>query len=248
MMIKARILSEYKLPKAGHTEDECEDDYSIKKTSKSLKIFVADGATESSFAKEWANLLVDNLKKEKGFSKDRIIHYLPKIRNKWKEQVSKKPLPWYAEIKLEKGAFSTIIGLWINYKKSSFNCFAIGDCCIFHLRDGKILTSFPIEDEIDFSKNPFLISTRRDDDDKLAKHFRELKNQEITKGDYIFVMSDALACWFTNKSKANDKPWEILIGFAEDSSDDTFEEWLRIKRNKKEIKNDDTTLLTIEIS
>jgi hypothetical protein len=246
-MVKAKVLSEYKLPKAGHTDNECEDDYSIKETNKLLKIFVADGATESSFSKEWAKLLVDNFKEKKGFSKKTIISYLPQIRNKWKEQVNKKPLPWYAEMKLQEGAFSTILGLWINYKKSFFNCFAIGDCCIFHLREGSIITSFPIENEIEFSSNPFLVSTKKDDDDILSNHFRELKRQKIIKGDYLFVMSDALACWFMNKTNENDKPWNILIGFTEDSSDNKFEEWLKIKREEKEIKNDDTTLLTIEI-
>lgn len=246
-MVKAKIVSEYKLPKAGNTNDECEDAYSSRKTRQSLKVFVADGATESSFAKEWANLLTDDLKKTRSFSLKSIVKRLPQIRNEWKEQVSNKPLPWYAEIKLEKGAFSTIVGLWINYKKSSFNCFAIGDCCIFHIRNDEILISFPIEEEIEFSKNPFLVSTKTDDDDKIREHFRELKNQKIKKGDYLFVMSDALACWFTNKTKANDKPWNILIGFTEDSSNSSFKEWLKRKRDEKEIKNDDTTLLTIEI-
>jgi hypothetical protein len=246
-MVKARVLSEYKLPKAGHTNDECEDAFSTKPTRQSLKVFVADGATESSFAKEWANLLTDDLKTIRSFSLRNIVKRLPKIRNEWKEQVSQKPLPWYAEIKLEKGAFSTIIGLWINYKKSSFNCFAIGDCCIFHLRNDEILASFPIEEEIEFSNNPFLVSTKIDDDDKIVEHFRELKNQKIRKGDYLFVMSDALACWFMNKIKTNDRPWETLIGFTGESLDNSFEEWLKSKRDEKEIKNDDTTLLTIEI-
>jgi len=246
-MVKAKIISSYKLPKAGNTNDECEDAYSIKNTRRSLKVFVADGATESSFAKEWANLLTADLKTIKSFSLTNIVKRLPKIRNEWKEQVSKRPLPWYAEIKLEKGAFSTIIGLRINYKKSSFNCFSIGDCCTFHLRNDEILVSFPIEDEIEFSNNPFLVSTKIDDDDKIAKHFRELKNQKIRKGDYLFVMSDALACWFISKTKTNDKPWNILIGFTEDSSNKSFEKWLKRIRDEKEIKNDDTTLLTIEI-
>ena len=246
-MVKAKILSRYKLPKAGNTTDECEDAYSIKTTRQSLKVFVADGATESSFAKEWANLLSKDLTNIRSFSFKSFAKRLPKIRGQWKEKVNKKPLPWYAEIKLEKGAFSSIVGLWINYKKAFFNCFAIGDCCIFHLRGGSIIKSFPIENEVEFSSNPFLVSTKKDDDDILFKHFRELKKQKIIKGDYLFVMSDALACWFMNKTNENDKPWNILIGFAEDSSHNKFEEWLQIKREEKEIKNDDTTLLTIEI-
>lgn len=246
-MVKAKILSKYKFPKAGNTKDECEDDFAIKKTRQSLKVFVADGATESSFAKEWASLLSNDLTNVRSFSFNSIKKRLPKLRRDWKEEVSKKPLPWYAEMKLEKGAFSTIVGLWINCKKSTFNCFAIGDCCIFHLRSDKVLASFPIENEAEFSNNPFLVSTRNDDDEKLEIHFKELKNQKVLKGDYFLIMSDALACWFTNKTASKDKPWNILIGLAEDNSDYKFEEWLNLQRTEKEIKNDDTTLLTIEI-
>jgi len=245
-MIKAKILSQYKFPKGGHTIIECEDAYSIKQTRQTLKLFVADGATESSFAKEWATLLSEELKKVQSFSRKNIMKHLPKIRKNWEDKVNKKPLPWYAEIKLEEGAFSAIIGLCINFKKSTFNCFAIGDCCMFHLRGNEIITLFPIENEIEFSNNPFLVSTKSDDD-KLIKYFRELKDQKVLTGDYFFIMSDALACWFTKKIKLEDKPWNILIGFCEDSTKTSFEEWLKIKRAEKEIKNDDTTLLTVEI-
>lgn len=246
-MVKAKIISKYKLSKAGNTKDECEDAFATKKTRQSLKVFVADGATESSFAKEWASMLSNDFKKVRSFSLKSIKKRLPKLRKDWKEEVSKKSLPWYAEMKLEKGAFSTIIGLWINFKKSNFNCFAIGDCCIFHLRNDRIITSFPIKNETEFSNNPFLISTNNVDDEQLVTHFKELKNQKVLKGDYLFIMSDALACWFINKTLSKDKPWNILIEFAKDNSNNKFEKWLNLQRTEKEIKNDDTTLLIIEI-
>lgn len=246
-MVKAEIICSYKLSKAGNSEDECEDAYSTNKTKKSLMVFIADGATESSFSREWAILLSENLIKNGSFSSKGIITQLPKIRKEWKNKISIKSLPWYAEMKLQKGAYSTVLGLQINYKKSSFNCSAIGDCCTFHLRSNNIISSFPIENESEFLNNPFLVSTNVEDDKKLREHFQEIKDQKIRKGDYLFVMSDALAHWFMTAIKANKSPWNALIQFTKKSLNSSFEEWLEIKRNQKEIKNDDTTLLIIEI-
>jgi Protein phosphatase 2C len=246
--MKAEILSKYKLPKFGNTDAECEDAFSCNPTGNLLKIALADGATESSFAKEWANLLTDDLVKSKSFSLKHITGRLPPLRNQWLSEVTKIPLPWYAEAKLEKGAFSTILGLWIDLKKQIYSCVAIGDCCLFHVKKDDVIFSFPILKSNEFSNSPFLLSTKKDDDKELKNYIKAATKQKIEKGDYLFLMSDALAHWFTSENEKNERPWEILLGRSEDTKENAFEDWLNDKRRQKEIKNDDTTLLIIEIA
>ena len=247
-MIKAKILSEYKLPKFGNTVAECEDAFSCNATRNSLKIVLADGATESSFAKERANLLTNDLVKSRSFSLKHITGRLPLLRNQWFSEVTKIPLPWYAEAKLEKGAFSTTLGLWIDFKKQIYSCVAIGDCCLFHIQKDDMIFSFPIFKSNEFSNSPFLLSTKKDDDKELENYLKTATKKKIEKGDYLFLMSDALAYWFLNENEKSERPWEILLGCLEDTSNNAFEKWLNEMRIQKKIKNDDTTLLIIEIT
>lgn len=244
-MLKPKILLELKLPKLGNSNEECEDAFFYKLTNNLLKIALADGATESSFAKEWAKLLTKDLLTPKSLSPKKIIGRLPPLRKLWITEVTKTPLPWYAEAKLEKGAFSTILLMSINFEKATYDCIAVGDCCLFHIRKDDMIFLFPIDNSSEFSNNPFLLSTKKEDDSELKKHIKERKNQKIEKGDYLFLMSDALAYWFANENEKQERPWEILLGVSEENG---FENWLNGQRKKKEIKNDDTTLLIIEIS
>jgi len=245
-MLKAKILSKEVLPKSGNTVAECEDALSFKQTKSFLKVALADGATESSFAKEWANLLTIDLVKSKNFSLKYITGRLPTLRNLWLSEVTKIPLPWYAEAKLEKGAFSTLLGMTIDLKKNIYSCIGIGDCCLFQVRSDDMIFSFPVQKSSEFSNSPFLLTTKKDDDKELKAYLKKAKGK-IEKGDYLFLMSDALAYWFASENEKGEKPWEILLGISEDTSKNAFEDWLNIKRREKQIKNDDTTLLIIEI-
>ncbi len=245
-MLVSNILLNKVLPKFGNSVEECEDSFSIKKTKQFLKIAISDGATESSFAKEWADILVKELATLSDMSGKKLIAKLPKLREKWLAEVTKNPLPWYAEAKLEKGAFSTILCLKLDYKKQSYDCIAIGDCCLFHVRGKELISSFPVQHASAFSNNPFLLSTRSDDDSILKVHIEEIKSRIIEQEDYLFIMSDALAHWFMKECEEGERPWEILIGLSEDS-DAAFEDWLDELRKSKEIKNDDTTLIIIKV-
>jgi hypothetical protein len=242
-MLKAKILLGHKLPKFGNSDTECEDAFSCKSKRRFLKIALADGATESSFAKEWANILVENL----DFSKTQFIRRLSSLRSQWLLGVDTTNLPWYAEAKLEKGAFSTLLVLSVDFKTETYKAFAIGDCCLYHVREDSVVLSFPIQTSNDFSNSPFLVSTRKDYDDELKIQLKETGSRNIQSGDFLLLMSDALAHWFAIEAEKNERPWKILLGFSEDSSGSAFEGWLNDRRRLKEIKNDDTTLIVIEI-
>lgn len=247
-MLKFKILSKLVFPKNGNAVSECEDALALRSTNFFLKVALADGATESSFAKEWAGLLTNNLVKSRSrnFSQKSLIGRLPALRKQWLSEVTKNPLPWYAEAKLEMGAFSTFLGLAVDLKKQIYNCIGIGDCCLFQVRGNDLIFSFPIQNSNEFSNSPFLLTTNSQSDEELLNHLK-IERQDAEKGDYLILMSDALACWFLSEDEKAERPWEILIGFSEETSESKFEDWLNTKRREKQIRNDDTTLIIIEL-
>lgn len=240
------------LPKYGNAFDECEDSIFIYpkklKGSVNVKFAVADGATESSFSKEWASLLTSSIKGKAHVSKGNLIKILPRLQNEWKDNVFSRPLPYYAEAKAQQGAFATFIGLQINQNNYKYKCVAIGDCCFFHLRKNTLIQSFPIKKSESFSNNPFLISSNQSRNSGMKDYLFE-NHGVFIQGDKIFLMSDAIAFWFLDQYESKNNPWEIIENLLDNCllNNDSFEDWLNQNRHAKAIKNDDTSIISIEI-
>src|SRR5687767_9101871 len=102
------------IPKLGNALDEYEDAYACSGTELSLKsstrLALADGATMSSFAVDWARLLVDEYVREP-FTPRRMPHTIDMLQRQWMERLRGRHLPWYAQQKAERGAFATFLGL-----------------------------------------------------------------------------------------------------------------------------------------
>ena len=58
------------------------------------------------------------------------------------------------------------------------------------------------------------------------------------------MTTDAIACWIFKQLEANQDPW-VKLGLI--SSQELFAEWVTELRDRREIANDDTTLLCLEI-
>src|SRR5205809_929272 len=97
------------LPKRGHTEDEYEDAWAADPARGYFA--VADGASETSFAGRWAQLLTE------GFltaaRPPDLADWLTAPRRRWSAEVMGLELPWYAEMKREQGAFATLLGVGV---------------------------------------------------------------------------------------------------------------------------------------
>jgi serine/threonine protein phosphatase PrpC len=104
----------YYLPKAGNIQDEYEDAYWPKtlpsNEADSFSFGIADGATETSFSGEWAQILVQAYCERK-ISYRKKFKTLPELQKDWLLKVGQKLLPWYAEEKIKSGAFSSFLGL-----------------------------------------------------------------------------------------------------------------------------------------
>src|SRR5438067_1583543 len=117
----------FSLPKRGNDASENEDAYAH--SIAHGRFAVADGATESSFAALWAQLLVDEFVKP-GTPAD-WAGWLPPLQARWAAEIDQQPLPWYAETKVQQGAFATFLGVVI--EPDCWRAVAVGDSCMFHL-------------------------------------------------------------------------------------------------------------------
>lgn len=239
------------LPKRGNTEDEYEDARAGDPARG--RFAIADGATESSFAGAWARLLVSGFVAASGPQPGRWSDWLPPLQQRWLDEVSGKELPWYAESKLQDGAFATFLGLTICQpsgfvlERRKWHAVAVGDGCLFQIRSDGLHRAFPMERAADFDNTPWLIGSRNDSPSSLRQKEVRAKG-DWRAGDRFWLMTDALAQWFLTDIEAGDKPWTRLEALlAGDDAQARFADWIEDQRDRQALKNDDVTLLVVNV-
>ena len=233
--------------------------------ARGLFFAVADGATESSFADLWAAGLVQGFIESAPdlarLSSSALELWMEPIQRRWREQIRWDKLPWYAEEKARQGAFAALVGLeffeqpprpasfwsrWFGARpderpRAAWRAMAVGDSCLFLIRGGRMLRSFPIETARGFSPRPLLLSS-------LAERNRDcVRKPEVAAGecepaDLFLLATDALSCWILRQCEAGQRPWERLCAVG---SQEDFEGLVAQLRQAEGMKNDDTTLMTL---
>lgn len=247
MLLRARVLSH---PKRGNSAEENEDAHHWSSSDADVDLkkpficAVADGATETSYSSLWAKLLVESFVECFGNETDFEVH-LPQLRSQWNEKVHSKPLPWYAEEKAAKGAFATLLGLIVEATETQiqWRSIAVGDSCLFHVRDHKLLVAFPATEAAQLQERPMLLSSSPVAEGGFFSLAKTLKG-ELIPGDRLYLVTDAVAAWlFTNLGTDPhlfDQIDQVL------RAAESFPEWLEALWEKRSLKNDDCTILRIE--
>lgn len=249
------LAQAFSLPKAGNSIEEYEDAFwpeqQIDKSAKSFSFAVADGATETSFSGLWARMLVRAYCKGE-LAKAKMQKTLPSLQRKWLDLVSQNPLPWFAEEKLRSGAFSSLVGLTVycpmadKRRLPQWQAVAIGDSCLFQVRDDNLIRAFPLSYSEQFNSRPALLSSNPACNRDLQQNTTTI-NGNLYEGDTFYLMTDALAHWFLEAVELKQKPWEILRDFGTSEEVSPFPDWIAKLRVHHKMRNDDVTLLRIEI-
>jgi hypothetical protein len=239
--------------KAGNPEEEYEDAFWPRigvsgEWRTELSVAVADGATESSFAGVWARQLVHAYCRGI-LNSSNLRDSLLKKQQAWARFVERKPLPWYAEEKVRKGAFSTILGFSMRdgdgtKSSGSWEAFAVGDSCLVQIRDEALLTSFPLSNAAEFTNNPFLLGSNPEANVGVDSQTK-IETGTWQSGDKFYVMTDALAAWFFREVENNQAPWRALRDL--DTDELPFRPWLDDLRDTHRMRNDDVTLYRIDL-
>jgi hypothetical protein len=217
----------------------------------SFRCAVADGATETSYSRIWAALLVRYWCRSACPATTFDGADLPKWQQSWSRIVRRRPLPWYGEEKVRQGAFAAILGLALddvpNGSGGTWSAVAIGDSCLVQVRGDEVLARFPPLNSAAFSNRPHLLSSNPNYNSRVVNHAQ--KTQGTWQGDDAFyLMTDALACWFMREDEQRRTPWKVLRDLETCDEVKPFRELIEDLRKQGALRNDDVTLLRVEVS
>ncbi len=232
--------------KRGNSPDEYEDASAVNPVK--ARFAVADGASESSFAATWAQLLADGFLAAKR-RPWRDLAWLAPARQRWAAEVDPRPLPWFAEEKRELGAYATLLGIAFRTapEGGAWRAVAVGDSCLFRLRAGKLERSFPLARSSDFGNQPALLGSRGRVADTPPQGIRHARGNG-RPGDRILLATDALSEWLLRRNEQEQRPADDIARLlAESAPQDAFTGWVEERRDRQGLRNDDVTLVVIDL-
>ncbi|TXS49616.1 hypothetical protein EAO72_01585 [Streptomyces sp. or43] len=232
---------------------------------------VCDGATESALAKDWARLLSRAAAEHalerpdllqgghafEEFAASVVDQWEPWLEQYTKERVADgRPLKWYEHTKLAEGAYATLLTVRVdpeNVSETDAEAFspawrwqaaALGDSCLFHLRNDQLVEAFPVGSAEEFGTVPDLFGSRNRDAALLAGRTRYTGGRCLP-GDRLFLMTDALAAWFLSVPDQAEALRELLEFSAPDDRG-AFVDWLNGLRERQQLRNDDVAVVRID--
>lgn len=251
--------------KLGNSVDEYED--AVSSSSEGRRFAIADGATQTSFADRWSQILslefIMNPPKEERLP-ERWMNWLRPLQDAWSSGIPWDTLPWFAAEKARAGACTTLLMLEFKPHSSSggapriplwnrllgiakpaalsWRAEAVGDSCLFQIRADRLTRSFPLKRPAQFSHSPVLITTDPDQNRLVCEHIK-IDQGDCQPGDLFLLMTDALAKWFLQRHVAGERPWQLLRQIRDEM---VFKQFVIQQRDEGRIENDDTTLMIIQ--
>ncbi len=217
---------------------------------------IADGATESSFARAWARALTEGFACEPLSAKPDLTELMERVgplQEQWHAGIAWDRLPWFAEDKARNGAFAALLTVRFETPLAGtesadspderrWHALAIGDTCLFQIRDDALHLAFPLSESAAFDSTPLLLSSNPARNLQVWDQAQVL-NGVFKPGDILLLMTDALAKWFLTEIEAGGKPWQTLSSLPDQNA---FADLTMTLRAEHRIKNDDTSLICIQ--
>ncbi len=260
-MVKFTVRS-FQVPKAGNEPDECED--ALYWDQAQCLFAIADGATDSAFQRLWAQLLVEGFVHQapETFAPTDLRpwfkRWLRARQREWHLSIDWDHVPWHGLNKARQiGALATFMGIYVAPDVPAWQGIAIGDCHLFHFSKAGGGTSPLIESEgmgwtlydqqpatYDFGTQPATLSSINRNHGIMWKYLHWLSGT-YQQGDVILLTTDALAHWLVAQlwSRQGDVGETLLT--LEDP--EAFRALIMALRHEHQIRNDDTSMLVIQI-
>jgi Protein phosphatase 2C len=261
------FVSVFVLPKHGSSDHECEDAAAVIPTSPydewvngPVSAAVSDGASESMLARDWARRVTTTVVE--------AVHDDPGLLHRpygfvdatsravagWADWIAGyaerradagRPVQWYERPKLERGAYATVLALHFD-GDSRWWAAALGDSCLFQVRDTELLCAFPVERAGDFDTSPRLLNSRGQDRDLLADRISVVSGT-AEPSDQFFLCTDALALWFLDRVEAGHRPWDEIMEYTRGGDAEEFAAWIAGQRSTGGMRNDDLTIVHLDM-
>ena len=229
------------LPKLGNCDEENEDAFAVEVAEG--YIAVADGASSSYRAREWARLL----------SSDFVVNRPLRTRGttrEWLTSVGQRFTPatdqeteYWAQDAAQRGSHASFLGVSVFEHGEGYGVRAVGvgDSVLVQLRGpADSLTevfAFPLSRPDEFSATPPLVSSTAS-----APKIRFI-DTDVMPGDSLLAMTDELAHWALSRSRAGTPIWHLLVAGSRTQVIDAIHQ----ARKSDEIANDDMTLVRIAL-
>lgn len=233
--------------------------YKILKVNKDYhyKFAISDGATISSFSKNWSDLLIKNFLNEQFKDIETLKICIDNIINLQNNYIKnyKNDKWWLQDYFITSAA--TFIGFEIYLDKNEdekyikkWKAFGIGDSCLILFRNNQLKISFPIAKSEDFGNTPILITNKQEINDNIGIWAKAKKIiGDVKKGDIFVLTTDGFAKWILKSvDKYNSFILNQIPGFIEKKfNHSTILKWVRKMQNKGIMEDDDITFIIIQV-
>lgn len=239
----------YWLPKDTQEPSRYEDAYDVDAARGVAAI--CDGVSTTLFSGRWSAILAKAVVASAPDvrSPETLETWLNLQRQAWSASFDENTLAWHQKPKLLEGAASTL--LWIEVtefpqqdgvaRPLCLRSYAIGDCCLFHVRGGQVLQSFPISESARFEANPHVVRSVFRRTDMLT--FEACETQ-CNPGDLLVLCTDAVAAWMMRQLEAGfPLEWDAFW----DTTLDDWQQWLIELRQNNQIRYDDSTMVMLRL-
>jgi len=229
---------------------------------------MSDGVASAIFSGQWAELLTTGViaQPPDPDDKDAFARWLRALRQVWSEQIRTSGLAWFQKAKLPRGAFATL--LWIRIQEKviqekvsgtiltedkmvpdtflapayRLRAYAIGDTCLFHVRERKVLHTFPVEKAAQFEADPLVLGSVDLKRDQLLKF--SVLDEPCQRDDLLVLCTDAIAEWALRGTELGSAPeWDDFWQMTEEDWRDGIEEL----RRQGLMRYDDATLVLLRL-
>ena len=129
--------------------------------------------------------------------------------------------------------------------EGAWKAVAAGDSCLFHLRAQRLLCSFPIAQAEEFSNHPALLSSLPAHNSEAPNLLRRVSGT-WRSGDTFVLATDAVAHWLLDRDQEDNPAFASLS--ATMGCPNRFARWVGDLRTSGAMRNDDVTVLEIDIS
>ena len=258
--MRLRGLRVFWLPKGGNRPEEYEDAYSYHPWAIRVgdfgidraRIALSDGASESAFAREWANILARHFVQvpmdKSNPTRSTLESWLEPAQTEWSEGVPWDRIPWHGEIKTRSGSLATLLGLTIEAPPDDpqtlyWRAAAVGDSCLFVIRRDEMVFTFPLDASARFNNRPDLISSNADNNIGIGERLHH-QSGKCCPDDVFILASDDISRWMLQGSAANQKRWHSVLAL---SCGQEAAAWVQEQRRLGSLRNDDSTLIIAEV-
>lgn len=249
-----RFVSQaFLMSKDADAPHECQDAFAL--NADAGVAAVADGVSSTLFAGPWAQILTQSV----AAGPPQVDHpehfkaWLTEQRVTWHKSIDVSRLGWAQKMKLRQnpGAMSTL--LWAELSSAEIDdetgeqvyrlrAYSIGDSCLFVIRDGQCLRSFPMTNSDFFGLDPnVLVSVDLGSDHNLEL---QVLDELCRVGDLLVLCTDAIGLWATKLHEdGQDVAWEQFWDMPETE----WREQIISCRHESAMRVDDSTLVLLRV-